>query len=419
MLQNLFLLFFVACLGVFFWRGYRRVFSQTPYRHMLWSFLAEECEPERRRTILRCLLAGLPGDNAFPAWLLTLAAISLGGAGALFWYLIFSLLWLHPLEALAGLWHYYQPEEDGPVRADRLLAGMMTRKKAQPRPGLERLLRWLQTLTLCMLLPLLLSLFSVSAAPSPASGALPWLIGLVLVWLLCRCLGERGEIGLALLFLLTLAVALVDNLSNLIPAIKLVVRDAFDQNRFIFALSGGGLAAVLQSGGAAGCCCAVLRTLSPRRGRPVFSHPAQAAFYDGLRGLIQMAIQLILGLLFLCTQLVPQDNRWSQRCLWLFLCLFSLIWGARVIKTLLWPGERRRGLLCFAIVAAVVALDFWIGNDLLALLTGGAAGAMALALAGLLMLDSNWYFLLLEHYRDARIWHTTPHPDLLHTEHNL
>ena len=45
-----------------------------------------------------------------------------------------------------------------------------------------------------------------------------------------------------------------------------------------------------------------------------------------------------------------------------------------------------------------------------------AAGLASLALAGLLLFDSNWYFLLLEHYRDVHIWHVTPHPDLMQTE---
>lgn len=45
MLQNPFYLFFTACLGLFFWAGYRRIFAEVPYRHSLWSFLGEECAP--------------------------------------------------------------------------------------------------------------------------------------------------------------------------------------------------------------------------------------------------------------------------------------------------------------------------------------------------------------------------------------
>ena len=56
------------------------------------------------------------------------------------------------------------------------------------------------------------------------------------------------------------------------------------------------------------------------------------------------------------------------------------------------------------------------GTALLPGLSGGAAGLASLALAGLLLFDSNWYFLLLEHYRDVHIWHVTPHPDLMQTE---
>ena len=161
MLQNPCYLFFTACLGLFFWAGYRRIFAGVPYRHSLWSFLGEECAPGQRRAIVRALLAGLPGDSGAMAWILTMAALSLGGAGALFWYLVFSLLWLHPLGALAGLWRYYQPGCGGRVELSALLEGILCRKRARARPGLGRLLRWLQTLALCGMLPLLLSLIHI------------------------------------------------------------------------------------------------------------------------------------------------------------------------------------------------------------------------------------------------------------------
>ena len=35
------------------------------------------------------------------------------------------------------------------------------------------------------------------------------------------------------------------------------------------------------------------------------------------------------------------------------------------------------------------------------------------AAAGLLLADESWYFLILENYRDRRIWHVEPHPDII------
>ncbi len=295
MLQNPFYLFFTACLGLFFWAGYRRIFAEVPYRHSLWSFLGEECAPGQRHAIVRALLAGLPGDSGTMAWILTMAALSLGGAGALFWYLVFSLLWLHPLGALAGLWRYYQPGCGGRVELSALLEGILCRKRARARPGLGRLLRWLQTLALCGMLPLLFRILASPSAPARGAGLLPWLVVLLALWLLCRLVGERGETVLSLLFLLLLAAALLGNLPNLIPAVKLVLLDAFDRSRFLFSLSGAGLAAALQAGGAAGCGGALLRTLSAREEGPSFAHPAQAAFYEELRGLLQLTVQLALA----------------------------------------------------------------------------------------------------------------------------
>ena len=220
----------------------------------------------------------------------------------------------------------------------------------------------------------------------------------------------------AIAILLLLAAALLGNLPNLIPAVKLVLLDAFDRSRFLFSLSGAGLAAALQAGGAAGCGGALLRTLSAREEGPSFAHPAQAAFYEELRGLLQLTVQLALGLLFLCARLVPEDNRWPQTCLWAFLCLFGLLWLGRVVRALARPEGRRCGLLCLGLVGAAAVWDIWKGTALLPGLSGGAAGLASLALAGLLLFDSNWYFLLLEHYRDVHIWHVTPHPDLMQTE---
>ncbi|MFQ9598362.1 MAG: hypothetical protein ACLRZ3_01710 [Flavonifractor plautii] len=108
---------------------------------------------------------------------------------------------------------------------------------------------------------------------------------------------------LSLLFLLLLAAALLGNLPNLIPAVKLVLLDAFDRSRFLFSCPGraGGRP---PGRGAAGCGGRCSAPCLPGR-RPSLCHPAQAAFYEELRGLLQLTVQLALGLLFLCARLHP------------------------------------------------------------------------------------------------------------------
>lgn len=99
-----------------------------------------------------------------------------------------------------------------------------------------------------------------------------------------------------------------------------------------------------------------------------------------------------------------------------FLCLFGLLWLGRAVRALARP-EGTGGVACSALACGAAAVwDIWKGTALLPGLSGGAAGLASLALAGLLLFDSNWYFLLLEHYRDVHIWHVTPHPDLMQTE---
>ena len=287
-------------------------------------------------------------------------------------------------------------------------------QRARARPGLGRLFRWLQTLALCGMLPLLFRILASPSAPARGAELLPWLVVLLALWLLCRH-GGAGRDGALLLFLLLLAAAMLGNLPNLIPAVKLVLLDAFDRAASCSPCPGRGWRPPSRPG-AAGCGGALLAPCLPgRRGHP-FAHPAQAAFYEELRGLLQLAVQLALGLLFLCARLVLEDNRWPQTCLWAFLCLFGLLWLGRVVRALARPEGRRCGLLCLGLVGAAAVWDIWKGTALLPGLSGGAAGLASLALAGLLLFDSNWYFLLLEHYRDVHIWHVTPHPDLMQTE---
>ena len=188
-----------------------------------------------------------------------------------------------PLGALAGLWRYYQPGCGGRVELSALLEGILCRKR--PAQGRDWAVcsagfrHWR-----CAACPSAVpGYWPVLPPRREAPGSCP---GWWFCWP-CGCSaglwGERRRDGaLPCSFCSCWRRPLLGNLPNLIPAVKLVLLDAFDRSRFLFSLSGAGLAAALQAGGGR-LRRALLRTLSAREEGPSFAHPAQAAFYGAAR----------------------------------------------------------------------------------------------------------------------------------------
>ena len=129
------------------------------------------------------------------------------------------------------------------------------------------------------------------------------------------------------------------------------------------------------------------------------------------RASLQLVLQLAVGLLFLCAQLVPQDNGWVLWGLSAFLFLFAALDLVRAVRALL-RRPRRGRLAAAALMCALPLWDAWTGQAVFPAVFGVVCWLCALAAAGLLLAGGNWYFVLLENYRDAWIWHVHPHPFL-------
>ena len=400
--------FLVLCLGIYYLARSRRVFSEAWNKSDLESFFQEQCGQELRRDIGRGLLRTLFGDLPLFSWLMMCSMLHQGGAGCLFWYTICMLLWLHPLGALAALWEYYRTPGEQQPDLGLLLERIRRRKGMEPRPRAVRGLHVLQLLFLACLLPCISGAVNVDSPPLPQVGAA--LVWAVLVWVVCRTGGERMCRAAAALFLVFLGGALLWNLANLIPAIGLVLRDAFQLNRFLFALSGAGLEAAVRSGVQLGTGTFLIQGAAARAEEPAFLHPIYAAVYARMRGICQLVLQLAVGLLFLCAEMVPAENQVIQPVLYTFFCLFGLEFAFSNLRGLFRTGRRWEALLCLAAVGALVAADGLSGSALLLPVTWSVLWLMALSTAGLLMMDAGWYFILLEQYRDVHLWHVAPHP---------
>lgn len=405
-------LFFTLCFGAYFYFGSRRAFADDYHKVSPMDLLTERRDGVPRRGILKGLLCSVPDGVCPLSWLMMFTMLRQGGAGCLFWYAAAALLWLRPLGALAALRAYYRAE-GGPVPCwAELLDRARTRTRRRPWPWAGCLLRLLQGAILCCLL------FPIGAfAPEARPTYLPGGLGVCLaaagaLWLLCRQGGHGAQAALSALFLAFLGAALLGNLANIIPAIHLVVRDAFQINTFLFTFSGAGLLRAMGSGAQLNAGSLVMQSLSDDPALPPLPHPAHYSAYAQLRGAFWLLLQLTVGLLYLCAQIVPRDNGWSQAALYCFLCVFGIEFFARTLKRLSRVGPRPWVLAGGCVLAVLLLLGRRLGMDLVLTALWGCLWAASLGTAFLLLFDSGWYFILLEHYRAVYLLHIEASPHI-------
>lgn len=401
--------FLILCLGLYYHSRVERVFQDVRDRRGLETFWKEMCTPELRRDIRQGLQSTLFGDMPLFSWLMMLSMLRQGGAGCLFWYTLCYVLWLYPLGGLAALWEYYRAPGEKQLDLAAMLERIRRRKGVSPWPRTARWLRRLQMVFLASLLPCIGAALQ-GARPFPV---METVMGAAAAgWVVCRLAGERLRRWVSTAFLVFLALALAWNLANLIPALLLTVRDAFQLRCVLFALTGAGLEAAVRSGVQLGTGTFLLQGAAAREPEPPFPHPAYAAIYAQMRGKCQLGVQLLVGLLFLCGEIAPQDNRLIERVMYGFFCLFGLEFVANNLRGLFRLGTRRTALACLGIVAALLIADGLWRSLCLSGFTWGVLWLMAVSTAGVLFMDSSWYFALLEQYRDVYLWHAPPHPNI-------
>lgn len=399
----------ILCLGVFFWKRTRKVLSELPRETTLGAFLWEHCSGRQRRTIAGTILRAISGGTAVQT-LLLLTMLRVGGAGCLVWYALFSLLWLRPIGAFETLRRYYGRGEESCLQF--LLKQGKERRGAPARPKLEWVLGLLEAMTFLSAVLVLPQLWKAVSAPAE----IPWLPLLLLAvggGVICLLGGYRLRVAAGLLFLLFLAAGLLANLTNLFPVLEIVLSDAVQRSRAVFALSGAGLAAAIRSGMQVSAFTAMrVGGMAPNWETPA-EHPAYYGFCAQVCEVAQVAVQMIVGLLFLCTNLVPSGNEWLQRGIVLLLQMFSLVFCGE-IGALLIAWKKKSQLATGAVLLAVaLCCQLWAGGTVLQSLFWSMCGLFSVAAAGLLLADESWYFLILENYRDRRIWHVEPHPDII------
>ena len=204
--------------------------------------------------------------------------------------------------------------------------------------------------------------------------------------------------------------ALLKNAANIMLILKIMLTDAVQLGRIVFAHSGMGLGACMGAGACLSAGLFLLNAYSAGENADMLPHPIYAAVYYQLRWSAAVITAFVVGMLMLCFELEADANGAAKAIMAAFVCFF----GTRQLICAigrLWKDMRVNRVVCIA--AGVAALITVLNKSALSaalnvIACAGMAGHIIYALS-----DSGWYFALMEDYRDRCVWHSIPHPDLM------
>ena len=408
------IIFLIVLTGGYFLARSKKVFSQNLHNDTDLDFLINRCEKSVQREMLSGLLRQFPEHVCFLSLAMLRAAISAGGAGALFWFAVFSLLLKGAQGGISALHHYYfcLGEPDG--GAAMATEAALRRKNLGGVKGATWMLLGLQTALLLMSLhPFVLGHDALGWMPDAFWAGVCLLAGLAA--LACaKKLPWFTDAALPSLFLVFLLAALLYNVGNLTLALRIILADAIQLNRYVFRYSGMGAMRAMAAGAWLCAGSFLLQAYSPYQAKGVeFPHPVFYSVYAQLRCSLMTAVQLLTGILILCFELEPAGNAAVRWMLLGFLCFFSLRRLERVLACL--RGSLRRSAAVVLITGSALALCLGFppsAQTYFGVLSIVLAFGLAAVIIGALS-DSGWYFALMEDYRDRYVWHIHPHPDLM------
>lgn len=118
-----------------------------------------------------------------------------------------------------------------------------------------------------------------------------------------------------------LLAALLYNVGNLTLALRIILADAIQLNRYVFRYSGMGAMRAMAAGAWLCAGSFLLQAYSPYQAKGVeFPHPVFYSVYAQLRCSLMTAVQLLTGILILCFELESVGNAAVRWMLFGFLC---------------------------------------------------------------------------------------------------
>ena len=333
-------------------------------------------------------------------------AIAAGGAGAIVWFAVFSLLLKCVQGAMGALGTYYG--RAGSTAA--LIVRSAKRKNAGTGKNGAAAMLGIQASFAA--LGLAAAAYALCGSARHGSGSIIFYAAVCMAAAALPII-KRGTaifIGAGAAFAVFIIAALLKNAANIMLILKIMLTDAVQLGRIVFEYSGMGLGACMGAGACLSAGLFLLNAYSAGENADMFPHPIYAAVYYQLRWSAAVITAFVVGMLMLCFELEADANETTKAIMAAFVCFF----GTRQLICAigrLWKDMRINRVVCIA--AGVAALITVLNKSALSaalnvIACAGMAGHIIYALS-----DSGWYFALMEDYRDRYVWHSIPHPDLM------
>ena len=396
----------IVLAGIYFTVRTNRVFSQNLHNDTDVSFLFNRCGKPLRRAYAAGILMQAGESICFPFMIMLRMAIAAGGAGAIVWFAVFSLLLKCVQGAIGALGNYYGK----PGSTAALIVRSAKRKNAGTgKNGAAAMLGIQAAFTV---LGITAAAYALCGSARQGSGSIIFYAAVCMAAAALPII-KRGTaifIGAGAAFAVFIIAALLKNAANIMLILKIMLTDAVQLGRIVFAHSGMGLGACMGAGACLSAGLFLLNAYSAGENADMFPHPIYAAVYYQLRWSAAVITAFVVGMLMLCFELEADANETTKAIMAAFVCFFGTRQLICAIRRL-WKDMRINRVVCIA--AGVAALITVLNKSALSaalnvIACAGMAGHIIYALS-----DSGWYFALMEDYRDRYVWHSIPHPDLM------
>lgn len=396
----------IVLAGIYFTVRTNRVFSQNLHNDTDVSFLFNRCGKPLRRAYAAGILMQAGESICFPFMIMLRMAIAAGGAGVIVWFAVFSLLLKCVQGAIGALGNYYGK----PGSTAALIVRSAKRKNAGTgKNGAAAMLGIQAAFTV---LGITAAAYALCGSARQGSGSIIFYAAVCMAAAALPII-KRGTaifIGAGAAFAVFIIAALLKNAANIMLILKIMLTDAVQLGRIVFAHSGMGLGACVGAGACLSAGLFLLNAYSAGENADMFPHPIYAAVYYQLRWSAAVITAFVVGMLMLCFELEADANETTKAIMAAFVCFFGTRQLICAIRRL-WKDMRINRVVCIA--AGVAALITVLNKSALSaalnvIACAGMAGHIIYALS-----DSGWYFALMEDYRDRYVWHSIPHPDLM------
>lgn len=396
----------IVLAGAYFAVRTNRVFSQNLHNDTDVSFLFNRCDRPLRRAYAAGILMQAGESICFPFIIMLRMAIKWGGAGALIWFAVFSLLLKCVQGALGALGNYYG--KPGSTAA-LVICSAKRKSTGTGKNGAAAMLCIQAAFTA---LGIAAAAYALCGSARRGSGSIIFYAAVCMAAAALPII-KRGTaifIGAGAAFAVFIIAALLKNAANIMLILKIMLTDAVQLGRIVFAHSGMGLGACMGAGACLSAGLFLLNAYSAGENADMFPHPIYAAVYYQLRWSAAVITAFVVGMLMLCFELEADANGTTKAIMAAFVCFFGTRQLICAIRRL-WEDMRINRVVCIA--AGVAALITVLNKSALSaalnvIACAGMAGHIIYALS-----DSGWYFALMEDYRDRYVWHSIPHPDLM------